>query len=79
MATSFCKAHCDMSKVCGCDGGVLAEKERVAAEGNDDRSSRRGWEIKGRHEERMREREQERKRHRERDKEKREIESVPDI
>ena len=74
-----------MSKVCGCDGSVLAEKERVAAEGNDDRSSRRGWEIKGRQEEREREgerereREQERKRHRERDKEKREIESVPDI
>ena len=51
-----------MSKVCGCDGSVLAEKERVAAEGNDDRSSRRGWEIKGRQEERERERERESKR-----------------
>ena len=57
-----------MSKVCGCDGSVLAEKERVAAEGNDDRSSRRGWEIKGRQEEREREGERERERERAREK-----------
>ena len=48
-----------MSKVCGCDGSVLAEKERVAAEGIDDRSSRREWEIKGRQVEIERERERE--------------------
>ena len=48
-----------MSKVCGCDGSVLAENEQVAAEGIDDRSSRREWEIKGRQEERERERERE--------------------